>query len=101
MITINSFDTGLTQDDRAKLYPTCGHLHPDGLQELRRTDNYEAVKDVASRYSVRLLSFLFFSTPLVHTIFFLLSQYTCLQKKKLLLTKLHQSQVSLGVRFQT
>ncbi|CAF1292437.1 unnamed protein product [Adineta ricciae] len=50
MITINSFDTGLTQDDRAKLYPTCGHLHPDGLQELRRTDNYEGVRDVASRY---------------------------------------------------
>ena len=55
MITINSFDTGLTQDDRAKLYPTCGHLHPDGLQELRRTDNYEGVRDVASRYPVSLI----------------------------------------------
>ena len=54
MITINSFDTGLTQDERAKLYPTCGHLNPDGLQELRRTDNYDAVRDVASRYPVRL-----------------------------------------------
>ncbi|CAF0775572.1 unnamed protein product [Didymodactylos carnosus] len=45
MITINSFDTGLTQDERAKLYPTCGHLHPDGLAELRRADSYEAVKE--------------------------------------------------------
>ena len=52
MITINSFETGLTQDERAKLYPTCGHLHPDGLQELRRTDSYDAVRDVASRYPV-------------------------------------------------
>ena len=52
MITINSFDTGLTQDERFKLYPRCGSLNPDGLQELRRTDNYEAVKDVAARYPV-------------------------------------------------
>ncbi len=57
MITINSFDTGLTQDERAKLYPTCGHLHPDGLQELRRTDSYDAVRDVAARYPVSLLFF--------------------------------------------
>lgn len=57
MITINSFDTGLTQDERAKLYPTCGHLYPDGLQELRRTDSYDAVRDVASRYSVRKIEF--------------------------------------------
>lgn len=59
MITINSFDTGLTQDERAKLYPTCGHLHPDGLQELRRTDNYDGVRDVASRYPVRVFLHLF------------------------------------------
>jgi V-type H+-transporting ATPase subunit d len=52
MITINSFGTALTQDERAKLYPTCGHLNPDGLQELRRTDSYEAVRDVAARYPV-------------------------------------------------
>ena len=52
MITINSFETGLTQDERAKLYPTCGFLNPDGLQELRRTDNYDAVRDVGSRYPV-------------------------------------------------
>ena len=58
MITINSFDTGLTQDERAKLYPTCGHLHPDGLQELRRTDSYDAVRDVAARYPVKPSLFL-------------------------------------------
>jgi len=57
MITINSFDTGLTQDERAKLYPTCGHLHPDGLQELRRTDSYDAVRDVAARYPVNHFAF--------------------------------------------
>lgn len=55
MITINSFDTGLTQDERAKLYPACGHLYPDGLQELRRTDSYDAVRDVAARYPVNPL----------------------------------------------
>jgi len=55
MITINSFDTGLTQDERFKLYPTCGNLHPDGLQELRRTDSYDAVRDVAARYPVNHL----------------------------------------------
>jgi V-type H+-transporting ATPase subunit d len=52
MITINSFGTALTQDERAKLYPSCGYLYPDGLQELRRTDNYDAVRDVANRYPV-------------------------------------------------
>jgi V-type H+-transporting ATPase subunit d len=52
MITLNSFETALTQDERAKLYPSCGHLNPDGLQELRRTNDYEAVREVASRYSV-------------------------------------------------
>ena len=59
MITINSFDTGLTQDERFKLYPKCGHLYPDGLQELRRTDSYDAVRDVAARYSVRSIEFIF------------------------------------------
>jgi hypothetical protein len=53
MITINSFDTGLTQDERAKLYPRCGQLHPYGLQELQRTDNFDSVRDVAARYPVR------------------------------------------------
>jgi V-type H+-transporting ATPase subunit d len=70
MITINSFDTGLTQDERAKLYPTCGNLHPDGLQELRRTDSYDAVRDVAARYPVNyLFSFFFFRINLLFDLF--------------------------------
>jgi hypothetical protein len=46
----------MTQDERFKLYPTCGHLHPDGLQDLRRTDNYDAVREVAARYPVRTIT---------------------------------------------
>ena len=29
-ITVNSFGTELTNDERAKLYPTIGVLHPEG-----------------------------------------------------------------------
>ena len=52
MITINAFGTALTQDERFKLYPKCGYLYPDGLQELRRADNYDAVRALADRYPV-------------------------------------------------
>lgn len=53
IITINSFGTELTKDDRAKLYPRCGKLHPDGLAALARADDYEQVKAVAEYYAVR------------------------------------------------
>lgn len=43
IITINSFGTELTKDDREKLYPTCGKLYPDGLKALARADDYEQV----------------------------------------------------------
>lgn len=52
IITINSFGTELTKDDRAKLYPTCGKLHPDGLAVLARADDYEQVKSLAEYYGV-------------------------------------------------
>lgn len=52
IITINSFGTELTKDDRAKLYPRCGKLHPDGLAALARADDYEQVKSVAEYYAV-------------------------------------------------
>lgn len=42
-ITINSFGTELTKDDRAKLYPRCGKLYPDGLAALARADDYDQV----------------------------------------------------------
>ena len=52
MISINALDANLTQDAKAKLFPTCGRLYPDGLQELRRADSYDAIKDVAAHYPV-------------------------------------------------
>jgi vacuolar-type H+-ATPase subunit C/Vma6 len=52
IITINSFGTELTKDDRAKLYPRVGKLHPDGLAALARADDYEQVKQVAEYYAV-------------------------------------------------
>ncbi len=55
IITINSFGTELTKDDREKLYPTCGKLYPDGLKALARADDYEQVKSVAEYYSVSFL----------------------------------------------
>ncbi|CAM1310319.1 ATP6V0D1 (predicted) [Pycnogonum litorale] len=51
IITINSFGTELTKDDRAKLYPRCGKLHPDGLAVLARADDYEQVRQVADYYA--------------------------------------------------
>lgn len=51
IITINSFGTELSKDDRAKLYPRCGKLNPDGLAALSRADDYEQVKAVAEYYA--------------------------------------------------
>ncbi|KZC03899.1 V-type proton ATPase subunit d [Dufourea novaeangliae] len=51
IITINSFGTELGKDDRAKLYPRCGKLNPDGLAALARADDYEQVKAVAEYYA--------------------------------------------------
>ncbi|KNC84252.1 V-type proton ATPase subunit D 1 [Sphaeroforma arctica JP610] len=50
VITINSFDTELTRDDRQKLYPRCGRLYPEGLQKLAACDDYEQVRAVAEYY---------------------------------------------------
>jgi V-type H+-transporting ATPase subunit d len=52
-ITINSFGTELTKDDRSKLYPTCGRLYPDGLSRLSRVDDMEQVRLVCDAYPVR------------------------------------------------
>uniref|UniRef100_H2YCY8 V-type proton ATPase subunit n=1 Tax=Ciona savignyi TaxID=51511 RepID=H2YCY8_CIOSA len=51
IITINSFGTELTKEDRAKLYPRRGKLYPDGLLELSKADEYEAVKRVSELYA--------------------------------------------------
>ena len=55
IITINSFGTELSKDDRVKLYPTCGRLHPDGLAALARADDYEQVRNIAEYYAVSRL----------------------------------------------
>ena len=52
IITINSFGTELSMDDREKLYPTCGKLYPDGLARLARCEDYDQVKAVADCYPV-------------------------------------------------
>ncbi|KAK2138937.1 hypothetical protein LSH36_2215g00005 [Paralvinella palmiformis] len=51
VITINSFGTELTKDDRAKLYPRCGKLHPHGLARLALADDYDQVRAVAEHYA--------------------------------------------------
>lgn len=50
IITINSFGTELTMDDREKLYPTCGKLYPEGLGRLAKCEDYDQVKGVADCY---------------------------------------------------
>lgn len=65
IITINSFDTELTKDDRYKLYPTCGRLYPDGLASLSRADDYDQVRAVAEYYAVRTWCLHFFVLKLV------------------------------------
>jgi len=51
IITINSFDTELSKEDRARLFPRCGKLHPDGLAALARAEDYEQVRSVAEYYA--------------------------------------------------
>lgn len=51
MITINSFRTELTKNERASLFPRCGLLQPAGLAALAAADNYEQVQMVAQNYS--------------------------------------------------
>lgn len=58
MITINSFGVELTKDERAKLYPKCGKLFPDGLAQLAKAEEYEQVRQVAENYAVSDFSYL-------------------------------------------
>ncbi|XP_022245642.1 V-type proton ATPase subunit d 1 isoform X2 [Limulus polyphemus] len=51
IITINSFGTELTKEDRSKLYPHCGKLYPDGLAALSKADDYEQVRAIAEYYA--------------------------------------------------
>jgi len=51
IITINSFGTELSKEERSKLYPRCGKLNPDGLSALARADDYEQVRAVGEYYA--------------------------------------------------
>lgn len=42
-ITLNSFGTELSKDQRAKLFPTIGRLYPEGNNALARADEVEQV----------------------------------------------------------
>ena len=43
-ITLNSFGTELSKQDRKKLYPDFGRLHPEGTLMLSRADDAEGVR---------------------------------------------------------
>ncbi|TFL02304.1 V0 complex, c/d subunit of ATPase, partial [Pterulicium gracile] len=43
-ITINSFNTELSKEQRAKLFPTIGRLYPEGNNQLARADDVEQVR---------------------------------------------------------
>ncbi|KAI8872202.1 ATP synthase subunit [Ramicandelaber brevisporus] len=45
-ITINSFSTDLTKDERALLFPSFGKLYPAGANRLARADDIDQVKQV-------------------------------------------------------
>jgi len=50
-ITINSFGTELTKEDRRKLYPEFGILFPEGTQRLAKCDDPEQVRQVVETYN--------------------------------------------------
>eukprot|EP01089_Gocevia_fonbrunei_P020907 TRINITY_DN78_c0_g1_i2.p1 TRINITY_DN78_c0_g1~~TRINITY_DN78_c0_g1_i2.p1 ORF type:complete len:359 (+),score=65.93 TRINITY_DN78_c0_g1_i2:91-1167(+) len=50
-ITINSFGTELTKDDREKLYPEFGLLYPEGTWKLAKADDTEQVRQIVDSYS--------------------------------------------------
>lgn len=43
-ITLNSFGTELTKDQRARLFPTIGKLYPEGNNALARAEDIDALK---------------------------------------------------------
>lgn len=45
-ITINSFGTSLSKDQRAKLFPSLGRLYPEGAFALAKADDVDQVKVV-------------------------------------------------------
>ncbi|XP_012999611.1 V-type proton ATPase subunit d 2 isoform X2 [Cavia porcellus] len=56
IITLNSFGTELSKDDRKTLYPTCGRLHPEGLRMLAQAEDFDQMKTVADHYGTKDLA---------------------------------------------
>ncbi|XP_035286453.1 V-type proton ATPase subunit d 2-like [Anguilla anguilla] len=56
-ITVNSFGTDLSRDERQGLFPTCGRLYPEGLRMLARAEDPDQVKAVADHYAEYKLIF--------------------------------------------
>lgn len=44
IVTLNSFGTELTKDQRARLFPTIGRLYPEGNNALARCEDIDSVK---------------------------------------------------------
>ncbi|OMJ20783.1 V-type proton ATPase subunit d [Smittium culicis] len=49
-ITINSFGTELTKDERRMLYPKLGFLYPDAQDKLSKVDELDQVKAILDTY---------------------------------------------------
>jgi len=50
-ITINSFGTELSKEDREALYPNFGSLWPEGTQKLSKADDVDGVRTVCEAYA--------------------------------------------------
>ncbi|KAK0504019.1 V0 complex, c/d subunit of ATPase [Armillaria luteobubalina] len=50
-ITINSFNTELTKEQRAKLFPAIGRLFPEGNNQLAKADDIDQVRQVCENVS--------------------------------------------------
>lgn len=50
-ITMNSFGTELSKDDRNKLYPNFGLLYPEGVQKLSKAEDNEQVRAAMDYYA--------------------------------------------------
>jgi len=50
-ITINSFGTELSKDDREKLYPGFGLLFPEGMERLAKADDVDQVHGIVEMYA--------------------------------------------------
>jgi len=51
-ITMNSFGTELSKDDRQKLYPSIGLLYPEGTQKLAKAEDNEQVRSAMDFYVI-------------------------------------------------